>query len=58
MVPMTRPGGRKGALGPGADDGRRYGRGRCSTTTEIKDKLAAAQPFGDWVGKINELDRI
>ncbi|WP_372605473.1 glutamate synthase-related protein, partial [Actibacterium sp.] len=24
--------------------------------TEIKDKLAQSQPFGDWVGKINELD--
>ncbi|REJ73775.1 MAG: glutamate synthase large subunit, partial [Proteobacteria bacterium] len=24
--------------------------------TEIKDKLAAAQPFGEWVGKIKDLD--
>ncbi|MEP5154583.1 glutamate synthase large subunit, partial [Planktotalea sp.] len=46
----------KGALGPGQilavdmQDGKMY------HDTEIKDKLAAAQPFGDWVGKINELD--
>ncbi len=30
--------------------------GRLYHDTEIKDKLAAAQPFGDWVGKINDLD--
>ena len=24
--------------------------------TEIKDKLAAAQPFGEWVGKIKDLE--
>ncbi|MGB7317904.1 MAG: glutamate synthase large subunit [Planktotalea sp.] len=46
----------KGALGPGQilavdmQDGKMY------RDKEIKDKLAAAQPFGEWVGKINELD--
>ncbi|AXI48465.1 glutamate synthase large subunit [Sulfitobacter sp. SK012] len=46
----------KGALGPGQllavdmTDGKMY------LDTEIKDKLASARPFGEWVGKINELD--
>ena len=46
----------KGALGPGQllavdmKDGKLY------RDVEIKDKLAASQPFGEWVGKINELD--
>ncbi len=49
---------RKGALGPGQllavdmDAGKLYG------DTEIKDRLAAARPFGEWVAKINELDAI
>ncbi len=30
--------------------------GKLFHDTEIKDKLAAARPFGEWVGKINELD--
>ncbi|WP_299564428.1 glutamate synthase large subunit [uncultured Sulfitobacter sp.] len=47
---------RKGALGPGQllavdmEDGTLY------DDTEIKDRLANARPFGEWVGKINELD--
>ncbi|AKO98369.1 Glutamate synthase domain protein 2 [Marinovum algicola DG 898] len=46
----------KGALGPGQllavdmKDGKLY------HDTEIKDKLANARPFGEWVGKISELD--
>ena len=46
----------KGALGPGQllavdiEEGKMFG------DTEIKDKLAASRPFGEWVGKINELD--
>ncbi len=46
----------KGALGPGQllavdmKDGKLY------HDTEIKDQLAASQPFGDWVGKIKDLD--
>ncbi len=46
----------KGALGPGQllavdmKDGKLY------HDTEIKDKLAASQPFGEWVGKITDLD--
>ncbi|HJO50037.1 MAG TPA: glutamate synthase central domain-containing protein, partial [Sulfitobacter pontiacus] len=48
---------RKGALGPGQllavdiEEGKMFG------DTEIKDKLAASRPFGEWVGKINELDK-
>jgi glutamate synthase (NADPH/NADH) large chain len=30
--------------------------GKLFHDTEIKDKLAAAQPFGEWVGKITDLD--
>jgi len=30
--------------------------GKLFGDTEIKDKLSAARPFGEWVGKINELD--
>ncbi|MFY0678979.1 MAG: glutamate synthase large subunit [Thalassovita sp.] len=46
----------KGALGPGQllavdmQDGVLY------HDTKIKDKLASSQPFGDWVGKINDLE--
>jgi len=46
----------KGALGPGqllavdTKDGRLY------HDTEIKDKLANSQPFGEWVGKIKDIE--
>ena len=46
----------KGALGPGQllavdmKDGKLY------HDSEIKDRMAAAQPFGEWVGKINDLE--
>ena len=46
----------KGALGPGQllavdmTDGKMY------HDTEIKDRLSASQPFGEWVDKINELE--
>jgi glutamate synthase (NADPH/NADH) large chain len=46
----------KGALGPGQLLAVDMKEGRLYHDTEIKDKLAAARPFGDWVGKINELD--
>ncbi|MEL7175767.1 MAG: glutamate synthase large subunit, partial [Pseudomonadota bacterium] len=46
----------KGALGPGQLLAVDMKEGVLFHDTEIKDKLAAAQPFGDWVGKINELD--
>ncbi len=47
---------RKGALGPGQLISVDMTEGRLYHDTEIKDKMAANQPFGEWVGKINELD--
>ncbi len=46
----------KGALGPGQIIAVDMAEGKLYHDTEIKDRLSAAQPFGDWVGKINELD--
>ena len=46
----------KGALGPGQMLAVDIGEGRLYHDTEIKNRLAEAQPFGDWVGKINDLD--
>ena len=47
---------RKGALGPGQLLAVDIEEGKMFDDTEIKDKLAASRPFGEWVGKINELD--
>ncbi|MGD9294382.1 MAG: glutamate synthase large subunit, partial [Roseobacter sp.] len=46
----------KGALGPGQLLAVDMKEGALFHDTEIKDKLAASQPFGEWVGKINDLD--
>ena len=46
----------KGALGPGQLIAVDTKDGALFHDTEIKDRLAASQPFGNWVGKINELD--
>ncbi len=46
----------KGALGPGQMIAVDMAEGKLFHDTEIKDKLAAAQPFGEWVSKINDLD--
>ncbi|WP_146589534.1 glutamate synthase large subunit [Puniceibacterium confluentis] len=46
----------KGALGPGQLLAVDMKEGRLYHDVEIKDKLAASQPFGEWVGKITELD--
>ena len=46
----------KGALGPGQLIAVDMASGTLYHDAEIKDKLAAAQPFGDWVGKINDAD--
>jgi len=48
----------KGALGPGQLLAVDMEAGRLYHDTEIKHKLAAAQPFGDWVKKINDADEI
>jgi glutamate synthase (NADPH/NADH) large chain len=46
----------KGALGPGQLIAVDMAEGRLYHDTEMKDLLAASQDFGEWVGKINELD--
>ncbi|MDR9481312.1 MAG: glutamate synthase large subunit [Salibaculum sp.] len=46
----------KGALGPGQMLAIDMASGTLFHDTEIKNKLARALPFGDWVGKINNLD--
>ncbi|ROU03010.1 glutamate synthase large subunit [Histidinibacterium lentulum] len=48
----------KGALGPGQMIAVDMAEGRLFHDVEIKDKLAAAQPFSEWVGEINELDEL
>ncbi|WP_223426825.1 glutamate synthase large subunit [Tateyamaria pelophila] len=57
MVPMEEANViKKGALGPGQILAVDMAEGKLFYDTEIKDKLAASQSFGDWVGKIKELD--
>ncbi|MFV0243894.1 MAG: glutamate synthase central domain-containing protein, partial [Qingshengfaniella sp.] len=46
----------KGALGPGQMIAVDMKEGGLFHDVEIKDRLAASQPFGDWVGRITELD--
>ncbi|RVT81958.1 glutamate synthase large subunit [Rhodobacteraceae bacterium CCMM004] len=46
----------KGALGPGQLLAVDMAEGTLFHDTDIKNKLADSQPFGDWVGKIEELD--
>ncbi|MCA0908063.1 glutamate synthase large subunit [Ruegeria marisrubri] len=46
----------KGALGPGQMLAVDMKKGKLYRDTQIKDKLASALPFGEWVGKINDLD--
>jgi glutamate synthase (NADPH/NADH) large chain len=45
----------KGALGPGQMIAVDMAEGRLYHDVELKDKLAAAQPYGDWVQKIVDL---
>lgn len=57
MVPMDEANViEKGALGPGQILAVDMAEGKLFHDTEIKNKLAANQPFGEWVGKIKELD--
>ncbi|WP_417250185.1 glutamate synthase large subunit [Celeribacter sp.] len=46
----------KGALGPGQMLAVDMRDGKLYHDTEMKNMLADAQPFGEWVGKINDLD--
>ncbi|WP_027263805.1 glutamate synthase large subunit [Sedimentitalea nanhaiensis] len=48
----------KGALGPGQMIAVDMRKGLLFHDTEIKNKLAAALPFSDWVGKINDADEV
>lgn len=45
----------KGALGPGQMIAVDMAEGRLYHDVELKDKLASAQPYGDWVQKIVDL---
>ncbi|MGH1425888.1 MAG: glutamate synthase large subunit [Pseudooceanicola sp.] len=46
----------KGALGPGQLIAVDMAKGKLYHDTDIKDKLSRALPFGEWVGKINNLE--
>ncbi|MBT8408340.1 MAG: glutamate synthase large subunit [Alphaproteobacteria bacterium] len=46
----------KGALGPGQILAVDMKKGKLFHDKEIKTKLSKALPFGEWVGKINDLD--
>ncbi|MEP2641008.1 glutamate synthase large subunit [Roseobacter sp.] len=46
----------KGALGPGQLLAVDMAEGKLFHDEEIKNALAGSQPFGDWVGKINDLE--
>ena len=48
----------KGALGPGQMIGVDMAAGALFHDTALKDALAAKRPFGDWVEKITDLDRV
>ena len=48
----------KGALGPGQLLAVDMEEGRLFHDTEIKNKLAESQPFGDLVSKITDLDKV
>jgi glutamate synthase (NADPH/NADH) large chain len=59
MVPVDESSVReKGALGPGQMIAVDMSEGRLFHDAEMKNRLAEAQPFGEWVGKINELDGV
>ena len=47
---------RKGALGPGQMIAVDMKKGKLFNDRELKDMLAASQPFGEWVGKIVDLE--
>ena len=48
----------KGALGPGQLLAVDMEEGRLFHDKEIKNKLAESQPFGDWVSRITDLDKV
>ncbi len=48
----------KGALGPGQMIAVDMAAGKLYHDTELKNKLAAAQPFGEWVSKVVDLNAL
>jgi glutamate synthase (NADPH/NADH) large chain len=48
----------KGALGPGQMIAVDMEEGRLFHDVELKDKLASAQPYGDWIEKIVDLNAV
>jgi len=59
MVPVDEMGVvEKGALGPGQMLAVDMVAGQLYHDAELKDLLAASQPFGDWVGSITDLDAV
>jgi glutamate synthase (NADPH/NADH) large chain len=48
----------KGALGPGQMLAVDMGEAKLYHDAELKDMLAASQPFGDWVGSITDLGKL
>ena len=57
MVPVSEAAVReKGALGPGQMIAVDMKAGKLYHDTEIKDRLAASQPFGDWIEKVTDLN--
>ena len=48
----------KGALGPGQLLAVDMGEGKLYHDAEIKDLMAASQPFGEWVGSITDLEAL
>ncbi len=58
MVPTDEAGVvEKGRLGPGEMLAVDMAEGRLLHDREIKDEMAAEQPYSDWIGKITDLDR-
>ncbi|HMO06409.1 MAG TPA: glutamate synthase large subunit [Paracoccaceae bacterium] len=48
----------KGALGPGQLIAVDMAAGKLYHDTEIKDRLAAAQPYGEWIAKVTDLNAL
>ena len=48
----------KGALGPGQMIAVDMAEGKLYHDAEMKDKLAAAQPYGDWIDKVVDLNAL
>ncbi|MCK4712276.1 MAG: glutamate synthase large subunit, partial [Marinosulfonomonas sp.] len=49
---------RKGALGPGQMIAVDMKEGKLFKDTDLKNMLSASRPFGDWVGKITDMEEV